>query len=62
MCTVIAHMKMFLLLHNMAINSQNMYFCEIMWFGALICSALKHSKVPLKFQAELDPHHNFLGF
>ncbi len=62
MCIVIAHLMIFLLLKSVSINSQNMYSYEIMWFGALICSALKHSKVPLKIQAELTHTHNFLGF
>ena len=56
MCSVITHLLMFLLLQSMQINPQTLHSHEIMWFGALICSALKHSKVPLKFQAELDPH------
>ena len=56
MCSVITHLLMFLLLQSMQINSQTLHSHEIMWFGALICSALKHSKVPLKIQAELNPH------
>ena len=59
---VITHLMMFLLLQSMSINSQTWHSYEIMWFGALIWSALKHSKVPLKIQPSSTHTHNFLGF